>query len=152
MNDRSTLQRSAMSRVLLKASGTSANSLTHLRRRTQIIRIIRHAHAVRVVERGVGLNGEQNILQTRIGLIDVMHVVRGDILRLVACAQLKQFFIQVCDLFDVVLLQFNKETVLAKDIVIPVPCVLTASSGFSFSNARGISADIQPEVQINPSE
>ena len=92
----------------------------HLGGGTQIIGIIRHAHAVGIVERGVGLDGEQDILQARVVLLHVMHVVGGDIVRRIARAQLEQFFIQVGDLFDVVLLQFHKETVAAEHVIIPV--------------------------------
>ena len=50
----------------------------HLKRRAQEVRVIGHAHAVWVCQRGVGLDRQQYILQFRIRLIDVMHIVGGD--------------------------------------------------------------------------
>jgi hypothetical protein len=74
------------------------------------------------LKRGVGLDRQQNILQARIILVDVMHVVGGDILARIPRAQfLSSFLFRVGDLFDVVLLQFHKEAVAAEDLVIPVP-------------------------------
>ena len=42
------------------------------------------------VKKRVGLDGEQNILQARIILIDVMHIVGGDVFRRIARAHLQQ--------------------------------------------------------------
>ncbi len=97
------------------------------------------------------LDRQQNILQTRILLVDVMHIVGGDILRRITRPHLDQLAVQVGDLFDIVLLQFDKEAVGTKDIVIPVHAP-DSFFGLSFNRARGISADIHPEVQIIPSE
>ena len=63
---------------------------------------------------------QENILQTRIIGIDVMHIVGGDELCRILCAHLNQSAIEIGDFFDIVLLEFDEESVRAEDIVIPV--------------------------------
>ena len=94
--------------------------LAHLGRCAQVVRIVRHAHAVGFREQGLGLDGEQDILQAGIVLVDVMDIVGGDVFCRITRPHLDQLAVQVSDLFDVMLLKFHKEAVGAEDIVIPV--------------------------------
>jgi len=66
------------------------------------------------------LDGEQNILQLGIGLVDIVHVIGGHIFGFVARAECQQVFVQFGNLFDVVMLEFYKETICPKNIVVPI--------------------------------
>ena len=106
--------------------GHLGEDATHLLRRAQVVGRVGHPHAVFVVQVRAGLDGEQDVLIFVIVRLDVVHVVGGDVFGAVARAHFDQFAIQFEDLGDVVLLQFEEETVGTEDIVIPVD----AAEGF----------------------
>ncbi len=83
--------------------------------------------------------------------VDVVHVVGGHEAGVVAAPQVDQLLVDRVQLRDVVLLQLQEEAVRAEDLVIPVQLACAPLPGHCPASRRGISADMQPEVQISPS-
>ncbi len=92
----------------------------HLLRRAQVIGPVGHAHPVGVGKQRPGLDGEQDILVFGVFGIDVMGVVGGDEAGVVMRSQVEQGAVDLLQLRDVVLLEFEEEIVLAEDLVVPV--------------------------------
>ena len=92
----------------------------HLLRAAQIKGVTAHAHTVGVAEHTTSLNGKQNVLEAGISAIDVMHIVGGNKLGLVTPSKVHQYFVDVIQLFNIVLLEFEKEIVRPEDLIIPI--------------------------------
>ena len=145
------MQRSLISSVLEMASGTSGNKRRHLLRAAQVVGVVGHAHALGVGEQAAGLDAQHDVLQAGVLLLDVVHVVGGHVVRVVALAQLEQLLVDRVQLGDGVLLQLEEEVVRPEQVVIPAQLLIRLLPGCPAASRRGISADMQPEVQINPS-
>ena len=100
--------------------GDICKQRSHFSRGAQIIGIIGHAHPLGVGQQTAGLDGEQNILQAGIFLVDVMHIVGSDELRIVAAAQGDQVFVDLIQFFDIVRLQLKEKAFFTEDLIIPI--------------------------------
>ena len=119
--------------------GHFGKQLTHLLGGAQVVRVVRHSHAVGIAQERVGLDGEQNILQLRVGLVDVVHIIGGYIVSFVACTKVEQVLVEFGDFFDVVMLKFDEEAVFPKDIVVPVHAPYSFFWIFLQQSARNLS-------------
>ncbi len=59
-------------------------------------------------------------MQLGVGRLDIMHVVGGQVTGRIARAQFYQAAVQVGYFLDIMVLEFDEETLWAKDIVIEI--------------------------------
>ena len=93
--------------------------VAHLLRTAQIIRVVRHGHAACVGKEFSGLDGQEHILHFRVFAPDVMHVVGGNHARLKFFRQPQQAAVDLIELGQVVVLNFQEKAVPSKQIQVP---------------------------------
>ncbi len=89
----------------------------HLIVRAQVVILARHAHPVRIVERGLGLDGQQQVLSGGVLLARIVDVVGGDALEAEFARHGGQLLVDLEQLWDaVMLLQLNVKAICPEKI------------------------------------
>ena len=106
---------------------------------------------VRIAQQRAGLDGQHDILVAGIGAFDVMHIIGGDEIGVIALAQFKQGLVDRHQFGNIMTLQFKEEVIRPESLVIPVQ-LQPAGFGALSRMVRGTSPDMQEVVAISPSE
>ena len=95
----------------------------------QIVRVVRHPHAVLLADQRAGADAQHDVLRGRVFLLDVVRVVGGDGPHVEFFRQLQQVPIDVDQFREAfVPLQFDEEALAPEDVHDTSPCALRASS------------------------
>ncbi len=78
-----------------------------------------HAHTVRIVDGGIGLYAQQEFLCLSVVLSDVMDIVGGHQGYVQFVCESDQFLVNLDQLWDVVVLQFQVEPLGAEKVSVP---------------------------------
>jgi hypothetical protein len=92
----------------------------HLLLVPHVVTAVRHPHAVGLGHQCAGLDAQQDVVRRAVLGHDIMHVVGGHQLRLVARRQVDQLTVDRVQLGDLVVLQLEEEMIAPEDLEVPI--------------------------------